>query len=304
MRMRTKNVTRREALAGVAAALLPSPAMAATYKPKVSVACYIWTQQFVLRKMKPIDGLEEAYGTFQRTGYHYVELINSFLQGELKDRTIELMKKYKLRCSMAYNGGVMHDDAGAEKTIAATLDIAQAAKSLGADGMVINCDPLPRNGRKSNDQLRTEAANLNRLGRELKSRGMRVCLHHHAPDLTEHGREWLYMLHNTDPQLVWMCPDPDWIRFAKLDVLNLIREAGKRIGDIHLRNSEGGVWTEDLGPGEVDYVGMAQILREIKYNEWVSVELGYANDTRITRSLEENLRRSREYAERTFGAKA
>lgn len=302
--MRTRNLTRREALAGVAAALLPSRAMAARYKTKISVACYIWTQQFVLRKMKPIDGLEEAYSTFQRTGYHYVELINSFLQGDLKDRTIELMKKYNLRCSMAYNGGLMHEAAGAEKTIAATLDIAQAAKSLGAVGMVINCDPLPRNGRKSDDQLRTEAANLNTLGRELKSRGMRVCLHHHAPDLMENGREWLYMLHNTDPQLVWMCPDADWIRYAKLDVLGLIRDAGKRIGDIHLRNSEGGVWTEDLGPGEVDYIGMAQILREIKYNEWVSVELGHANDTKITRSLEENLRRSREYTERTFGAKA
>ncbi len=49
---------------------------------------------------------------------------------------------------------------------------------------------------------------------------------------------------------------------------------------------------------------MAQILREIKYNGWLSVELGHANDTKITRSLEENMRRSRDYAERTFEGKA
>lgn len=302
--MRGRNLTRREALAGVAAAFIPTRAIAASYKPRISVATYIWTQQFSLRKIKPIDGLEEAYSTFQRTGYHWVELINSFLLGDLRDRTITLMKKYKLRCSMAYNGGVMHEDAAAEKTIATTLDIAQAAKSLGAIGMVLNSNPVARKGRKSDEQLRIQVANINRLGRELKPRGMRLCLHHHEPDMLENAREWRYMLNHTDPQLVWMCPDPDWIRYAKLDVMTLIREAGKRIGDIHLRNSEAGVWTEDLGPGEVDYPAMAKLLKEIKYDGFVSVELGHAKDTKITRSLEENLRRSREYTEKTFGIKA
>jgi inosose dehydratase len=112
------------------------------------------------------------------------------------------------------------------------------------------------------------------------------------------------MLHNTDPKLVWMCPDADWIRYAKLDMIGLLREAGTRIGDMHLRNSEGGVWTEDLGPGEVDYPAIAKFLREIKYDGFLSVELGYAKDTKITRSLDEDLRRSREYTEKTFGVKA
>lgn len=302
--MPATNLTRREALAGVAAAFAPTRAMAASYKPRISVATYIWTQQFSLRKIKPIDGLEEAYSTFQRTGYHGVELINSLLQGDLRDGTMALMKKYKLRCTMAYNGGAMHDDTGAGKTIAATLDIAEAARSLGAVGMVLNCNPLPRNGRKSDEQLRIQVANINRLARQLKSRGMRLSLHHHAPEMLEEAREWRFMLNNTDPQLVWMCPDPDWIRYAKLDVMTLIREAGKRIGDIHLRNSENGVWTEDLGPGEVDYLAMAKFLKEIKYDGFLCVELGHARDTKITRSLEENLRRSREYTERTFGVKA
>ena len=49
---------------------------------------------------------------------------------------------------------------------------------------------------------------------------------------------------------------------------------------------------------------MGKYLKEIKYDGFVSVELGHARDTRITRSLEENLRRSREYTEKTFGIKA
>jgi inosose dehydratase len=160
---------------------------------------------------------------------------------------------------------------------------------------------LPRDGRKSDEQLRVEAANLDKLGRELRSRGMRLCLHHHAPDMQENAREWRFMLNNTDPQLVWMCPDPDWMRYAKLDVIALLRDAGDRIGDIHLRNSEAGVWTEDLGPGEVDYPAVAKVLKEIKYKGFLCVELGHAKDTRITRPLGENLRRSRKYTEKTFG---
>ena len=254
--------------------------------------------------MPSFDGLEETFRDFREAGYRQVELINSFLEGDMRERTLALMNRFALRCSMAYNGGVMHEDAGAAQTIAATVDMARAAEGLGATGMVINCNPLPGNQRKSDQQLRTEASNLERLGRELRALGMKTCLHHHAPDLAEGGREWLYMLRHTDPELVSMCPDADWIRFARLDVVGLLREAGTRVADIHLRNSVDGVWTEDLGPGDVDFTAVAHYLRNAGYDGYLCVELGHAKETRVTRTLVENLRRSREFTERTFGVKA
>ena len=302
--MRGTSLTRREALAGVTTAFLPAWAAAAGYKPKISVATYIWVQQFGSRKIKPIDGLDEAYGSLHRAGYRYVELINSFLQGDLRAKTITLMKKYKLRCSLAYNGGPMHENAGAEKTIATTLDIAQAAKSLGAVGMVLNPSPLPKGARKTDDELRIQADNVNKLGRQLKARGMRLMLHNHAPEMMENAREWRHLLHNTDPQLVWTCLDTDWVRYGKQDVLALVKESGKRIGDIHLRNTQNGVWMEDLGSGDIDYAAVAGYLKGIGYDGYLAVELAYAHETPITRSVEEDLRRSREFTEKTFGVKA
>jgi inosose dehydratase len=302
--MRGTSLTRRQALAGVTTALLPSWAAAAGYKPKISVATYIWVQQFGFRKIAPIDGLEEAYSSLHRAGYRYVELINSFLQGDLRAKTVALMKKYKLRCSLAYHGGPMHESAGAEKTIAVTMDIAQAAKSLGAAGMVLNPSPLPKGARKSDDELRIEADNVNKLGRQLQALGMRLMLHHHEPEMRENAREWRHLLQNTDPQLVWTCLDTDWIRYGKQDVLGLVKESGKRTGDIHLRNTQNGVWMEDFGPGDIDYVAVAAYLKSIGYNGYLAVELAYARETRVTRSMEEDLRRSREYTEKTFGVKA
>ncbi|MDE3165204.1 MAG: TIM barrel protein [Acidobacteriota bacterium] len=296
--------TRREALGAVAAAWTPFRAAAAPYRPRISVACYIATQQFAARGIRPLDGLEETFRGFREAGFRRVELIDSFLTRELRERTLALMKQFDLSCSMAYHGGPMHEDDGAARTIAATVELAKAVQPLGAEGMVINCDPLPHNLRKTDEQLRTEASNLERLGRELRALGMKPCLHHHAPDLAEGGREWLYMLHNTDPGLVWMCPDADWIRFAKLDIVGVLREAGRRIADIHLRNSVDGVWTEDLGPGDVDYAAVARSFLAIGYDGYLCVELGYAKETKVTRSLVENLRRSREFVERTFEVKA
>jgi inosose dehydratase len=85
--------------------------------------------------------------------------------------------------------------------------------------------------------------------------------------------------------------------------LEILREAGKRVGDVHLRNSKDGVWLEELADGDLDYRAVAAQLKKIGYRGWLTVELAWDPKTQITRSLGEDLRRSREYAERVFGVK-
>jgi sugar phosphate isomerase/epimerase len=57
---------------------------------------------------------------------------------------------------------------------------------------------------------------------------------------------------------------------------------------------------EELGDGDIDYREVAAYLREIRWSGWMTVELAYEKATLITRPLEENLKRSREYAEKVF----
>jgi sugar phosphate isomerase/epimerase len=302
--MQTKNLTRREALAALAATLSPIRAAGAAYKPKVVAQTYIWAHDFRMRNIPLADGLEETFSTIRKTGYHRVELMSDFLQGDLRPKTIAVMKNHKLTCSMVYYGGPMHEDAGAGKTIGTTLELAEAAQSIGAAAMVHNPNPLPKGGRKSDEELRVQAGHVNRLGRQLQSRGMRLVLHHHGPEMRENAREWRHLLNNTDPQLVWICLDADWVRYGKQDVMGLLKECGPRLGSVHLRNTQNCVWMEDLGPGDIDYAAVAAYLKESKFAGDLVVELGHARETKVTHPMAENLRRSREFTEKTFGVKA
>jgi inosose dehydratase len=141
---------------------------------------------------------------------------------------------------------------------------------------------------------------LNRLGQHLKERGMRLMLHAHDPDMADGAREWRGNLHHTDPKLVWMCIDVHWVYRGKQDPMELLLEAGHRIAGLHVRNSIDGVWSESFGDGDVDYRSVAKFLRGIGYQGLIAVELAYEDGTHPTRSLEENLRISREYAETVF----
>ena len=80
-----------------------------------------------------------------------------------------------------------------------------------------------------------------------------------------------------------------------------MREAGRRIKSIHLRNSVGKVWSESLGEGDIDYQPLSAYLQHEHLSPFLVVELAYESGTPHTRSLGENLRMGREYVERVFG---
>ena len=94
--------------------------------------------------------------------------------------------------------------------------------------------------------------------------------------------------------------DVDWIKRGGQDVMTLVKEAGKRITSLHLRSAQNGVWMEEFGDGDVDYREVAAYLKKQKWSGLMLVELAYEKGTKPTRGLEENLRRSREYAEKIF----
>jgi inosose dehydratase len=121
--------------------------------------------------------------------------------------------------------------------------------------------------------------------------------------MADHAREWRYFVKNTTAKNVGICMDTHWSLRGGEDVMQILREAGQRTGDVHLRNSKDGVWLEELADGDVDYGAVASELKSIGYRDWLTVELAWDAKTQITRPLGENLKRSREYAERVFGVK-
>jgi inosose dehydratase len=262
---------------------------------------YVWTQQFQKEKIPLAAGLDQLFPAAQRAGYRRMELLNSFLTKELREKTAALVRQYNFDVPVVYHGGTFHDAEAVEQTMVEILATADAAKELRAGWINTNCNPKKGRERKTEQELAIEASSLNRLGQHLKDRGMRLMLHQHDPDMAEGAREWRSNLHRTDPKLVWFCVDVHWVYRGKQDPMELLKEAGPRIADLHVRNSVNGVWSESLGDGDVDYRAVAKFLRSIKYQGLIAVELAYEKDTNPTRPLEEDIKISREYAEKVFG---
>jgi inosose dehydratase len=291
--------SRREFVAGMAAAGALRAAHSG-YEPQLLVQPYVWTQQLQKEKVPLAEGLDRVFGSISRAGYKKLEIQDLFVAPAVHERTAALLSQYNLEVPVVYAGGSFHEAEAAERSIGQILAVADSVKDLHTGWINTNCNPKKGKERKTDHELTTEAASLDRLGQHLNKRGMRLMLHQHDPDMADGAREWRSNLHHTDPKLVWFCVDVHWIYRGGQKPMALLEEAGHRIASLHLRNSVKGVWSESLGDGDVDYRAVAKFLEKMKYKGFLAVELAYEKDTNPTRPLEEDLRISREYAEKVF----
>ena len=296
MSIRLTHLTRRDWML-LATAL---PLAAAKTATRIACQCYIFEQDYGARKEKTIDHVDEILGTVSTAGFRAVELTSTYFPPDKTADSLALIDKHGLALPIAYIGGPMHDDRW-HQTYDTTLAYADRLKPhKGLEAISFNCDPKPRNAAKTDAELVTEAQALDQLGVELKRRGLRLLVHAHAPEMADHAREWRYFFHHTATANVGICLDTHWVYRGGENVMDILKEAGTRIGDVHLRNSSGGTWLEELADGDVDYKAVAAELKKLRYKGWLTVELAWDPQTQKTRSLVDDLKRSREYAERIF----
>ena len=248
--------------------------------------------------------MDEVLASFHRAGYHRVELNQDFFKPELRERTLALLAKYNLAPETIYASTTMHEAAAAEKSVKEVVELARLLKPRGTRIIVTNPSPKPSQARKTDEELVTQAKYVDQLGAELHQEGMKLALHHHTPELVDNAREWRHLLQHTNPSRVYCCVDVHWAYRGGQEVMPFIRATGHRLVELHLRNSKKGTWTEDFGPGDIDYQKVADYLRGIGFKGYLVVELAYEKDTQITRSLDEDLRLSRLYTDKIFGLPA
>jgi inosose dehydratase len=267
---------------------------------RIACQCYVFEQDYASRKQKTIDHVDEILATVAGAGYRAVELSVAYFPSQKTADSLALLDKHGLALPIAYIGGPMHDDRW-HRTFDNALAMADRLKPhQRLEAISFNCDPKPKNEAKTDAELAVEAQALETLGGQLKKRGLRLLVHAHAPEMADHAREWRYFVRHTTPGNVGICLDTHWVYRGGENVLDILNEAGARLGDIHLRNSMRGVWMEDFGYGDVNYKGVANALGRLRYQGWLTVELAWDPKTPHTRALGEDLKRSREYVQRIF----
>ena len=293
-------MTRREWLAVVAAA----PALsAATGGSAIAVEGYIF-QQYAQSLKKPLEAVVgEVLPMARAAGFRNIELNNGFFPPADRQRILSLIRMEDLRMPSLYVGGPMHEEDAAEKTIATALELGDLCRPFGCQAIVNNPDPKPGGIPKTDAELGIQSASLTRMGRVLAEHGFQLRVHHHTPQLENNAREWRHILQHTDPKYVFICVDIDWAYEGGFEPVPFLREVGERLREIHVRSARNKVWLEDLEDSDIDYRKVAEYLRQNDLKPLIVVELAYRPNTIVTRSLEEDLRLSRLYAERVFDLK-
>ena len=131
-----------------------------------------------------------------------------------------------------------------------------------------------------------------------------LAYHNHDIELRNAAREFHHMMLATDPKNVSLCLDAHWVyrgsgnsAVALFDVLKLY---GPRISELHLRQSQGGVWTETMCDGDIDYRAWPGHLLDIGVQPHLVLEQAPEKGTPKTMDAVESHRRSGEYVGQVF----
>lgn len=270
-------------------------------RSRVVAQMYVWMQHYEERGQRVEDHLHEAFAATARAGFTEVQgWLDWFATPERAGATGAALTATRLKMAAAYADGPLHD-VRASETIDRIVEGSVRAGAHGVLAIVMNPDVRADGAEKTDEELAIQARNLDLLGARLAPLGVALAVHAHDKEMRSGAREWHHVLRHTDPIKVGICLDLNWGLRGGQDPLALLRASRGRIVDLHLRNSRDGVWLQELGPGDLDYSRVAGILRDESYPGTLTVELAYERRTARTRSVEENLRRSRRFVRSVFG---
>lgn len=231
-------------------------AQAAKAQP-LSCNSYTWNTFYGRDKKEWMGDPDACLTEYLKTGLTAYE--PSFGNADEVAKLAPYLKKYKLAMPSIYVNSSLHEATDAQKSIETAVAIADAVKPLGTRIVVTNPNPLKWGSEddKNDAQLTEQARNLDRLGAELRKRGMTLAYHTHAPEHRAAAREFHHMLLSSDPKNVSLCLDSHWVyrgsgnsQVALFDVVKLY---GKRIVELHIRQSKNGIWQEVFSDGDIDY---------------------------------------------------
>ena len=255
-----------QTLAATSALTASKPSWANTLAtPVISCNQYSWFTFYQREKRSWAENLDASLAEYVKSGLKAFE--PSFYSASDVKTLAPLLKKYQLTMPSAYLGSTLHEDAESKKTIETALAIAKEAHPLGLSILVTNPNPIRWGGTeiKSDEQLIRQAKNLDLLGSELKKQGITLAYHTHNAEFRAGAREFHHMLQNTHPQNVSLCLDAHWIYRgagnSQVALFDIVKMYGKRVVELHIRQSVGQIWGETFGEGDIDY---PRLVRELK----------------------------------------
>jgi len=247
---------------------------------------------------------DAAFGEVAASGLSGIEPFGS--SPKQVEQLSGLLSKHGLEMRSIYVGSILHERAEADRSVQQVLAIAAAAKLLGTRIIVTNPNPIGWGAAEAKDdaQIETQASALDCLGAGLAGMGLTLAYHHHDVELRHAAREFHHMMVATDPAHVKLCLDTHWVfrgaGNSAVAVYDVVKLHGRRVAELHLRQSAKGVWTETFGQGDIDYPRIAKDLLAQGVRPHLVLEQAVEKDTPKTLEVVEAHRVGVAYAREVF----
>jgi len=218
---------------------------------------YPWSVYFRDRGLTLDDRLEEALAACAAAGLTNWEHLAVPTPAEAP-AFCDRLRQHGLEMASCYHNAQLHD-AAAAAVIADLVARSAASHAFGLRVLVVNPTPIRWGGPEDKDdtQLRLQAKNLDDLGQRLADVGVTLAYHTHAPEMRAGAREFHHMMNATAPEHVSLCVDAQWMHRgcgnSMVAVEDILRLYGDRVASLHVRQTRGGIWTEVVEDGEVDW---------------------------------------------------
>lgn len=300
-------LNRRHFISSVTGVVVAAPFANVMGVPPSNIACnqYNWITFYARDGKTWFQDPDASLAEFAQSGIVGYE--PAFNKVEEVQQIAPLLQKYKLEMKSIYVGSELHKAEASEKSIESILAIAEAAKPLGTRMIVSNPSPIRwgSTDNKNDAELTIQAQNLDKIGAELRRRGMVLAYHNHDPELRAAAREFHHMMLATNPKNVSLCLDVHWCyrgaENSQIALFDLIKLYGKRIVELHLRQSKNGIWEEVFGEGDIDYRRVAKELKTIGIKPHLVLEQCLEKGSPNTTSAVEAHRRGLAYVKEVFG---
>lgn len=266
---------------------------------KVIVGAHPWVYAATQPKYDITPVLPAVFADMQYAGMDGIELMHTALRpDDAVQRIGELSKKHRLPVIGTSFGGAMWDRAQHQAVLEDAERVIGRLAKLGGRTLGTSVGQAPK--KKTAEQLDAQADLLQKIIAIGKAHGVVLNLHNHTYEVVDE----LHDLKGTLARVpeVKLGPDLNWLLRGGVDPVAFIRQYGRRIVFLHLRDQHAnGRWSEALGEGNMDYVAIAKALREVRFAGPAVIELAHERDFTPTRPLRESLKRSRQFVRKVFG---
>jgi inosose dehydratase len=289
--------TRRAFLAGLSATLASAGArLPRNANVKWAVSLGLWGHFNRVPFTDVLDVMQDTgFIGIRLTGYPGVlktyDITPEAIQRETSKRGLQVV-------TISFNGPA-HDAAQQDHYLADGRKAMEFLKSFGANRLV--CFP-PSRSHLNDAAFKIMCQSFNRLGEIAGEMGFRAGLHNHLDQMVEKPEEIDRCMDMTDPKLFGLFPDTAHLLLGGADPVKTIDKYRSRIAFLDYKDAR---WTEptadlklpsghvypkdsraakflssiyDLGDGDVDFPGCHQVLKKMRYQGWICVDLDVARN--------------------------